>query len=142
MATEARSTAEPSTTTLLGGIISDFGDLIKQEVRFARAEIKSDLLKTREAATILAIGVAVASLSALLLAWMLVHLLHWATSTAQADPASIPLWGCFGIVALVFAVVGGLLIMSALRKFQSFNPLPDQTVRSLKENVQWIANSK
>ena len=136
MSTEARTTAEPTTTSLLGGIISDFGDLIKQEVRFARAEVKSDLLKTREAATILGLGVAVASLSGVLLAWMLVHLLHWATSE------TIPLWGCFGIVGFVFALVGGLLIMSGVRKFQSFNPLPDLTAQSLKENVQWIANSK
>jgi len=142
MSNEARSTAEPSTTGLLGGIISDFGDLIKQEIRFAKAEFKSDLAKTREAATTLAIGVGVASLSGLLLVWMLVHLLHWATSPSELDPARLPLWACFGIVGLVFGVVGGVLIASGIRKFQSNNPLPDQTAQSIKENVQWIANSK
>jgi len=139
---EARTTAEPSTTSLLGGIISDFGNLIKQEIRFAKAEFKSDLSKTREAATALAIGIGVASLSGLLLVWMLVHLLHWATSPAELDPARLPLWACFGIVGLVFGVIGGALIMSGIRKFQSNNPLPDQTAQSIKENVQWIANSK
>jgi len=142
MANEARSTAEPSTTSLLGGIISDFGDLIKQEIRFAKAEFKSDFSKAREAATALFIGVGVASLSGLLLVWMLVHLLHWATSPAGADPAKLPLWACFGIVGLVFGVIGGVLLMGGIRKFQSNNPLPDQTAQTLKENVQWIANSK
>jgi len=142
---EARTTAEQSTTSLLGGIISDFGDLIKQEIRFAKAEIKSDLTKAREAATALAIGVGVASLSGLLLVWMLVHLLHWSTMPADhpaADPAKLPLWACFGIVGLVFGVIGGVLVLSGIRKFQSNNPLPDQTAKSIKENVQWIANSK
>ena len=142
MITEPRSTAESSTTSLLSGIISDFGDLIKQEIRFAQAEFKSDLNKTREAATSLGIGVGVASLSGLLLAWMLVHLLHWATSPAVQDPARLPLWACFGIVGAVFGVVGGGLILASLKKFQSFNPLPDKTAQTLKENVQWIANSK
>jgi len=137
MSNDPRSTAEPSTTSLLGGIINDIGDLIKQEVRFARAEFKADLGKTREAATTLAIGAGVASLSGFLLAWMLVYLLHWAT-----EPAPLPLWACFGIVGALFALVGGLLVMSAVRKFQAFNILPDETAQSLKENVKWIANSK
>ena len=139
---EARTAAEPSTTGLLGGIISDFGDLIKQEIRFAKAEFKSDFTKTREAATALGIGVGVASLSGLLLVWMLVHLLHWLTSPAGADPATLPLWACFGIVGLVFGGIGGALIATGIRKFQSNNPLPDQTAQTIKENVQWIANSK
>jgi len=142
MTTEPRSTAEPSTTSLLGGIISDFGDLIKQEIRFAQAEFKSDLGKAREAATALAIGVGVASLSGLLLAWMLVHLLHWATSPAEMDPAKLPLWACFGIVGLVFGIIGGVLVMGGIKKFQANNPLPDQTAQTIKENVQLIANSK
>jgi Putative Actinobacterial Holin-X, holin superfamily III len=142
MSNEPRSPAEPSTTSLLGGIISDFGNLIKQEIRFAKAEFKSDLGKTREAATALGLGVGVASLSGLLLVWMLVHLLHWATSPADMDKATLPLWACFGIVGLVFGVIGGVLVMSGIRKFQSFNPLPDETAQSIKENVKWIANSK
>jgi len=142
MTTEPRSTAEPNTTSLLGGIISDFGDLIKQEIRFAQAEFKSDLGKTREAATALAIGVGVASLSGLLLAWMLVHLLHWATSPAEMDPAKLPLWACFGIVGLVFGIIGAVLVMGGIKKFQANNPLPEQTAQTIKENVQWIANSK
>jgi len=143
MSNDPRSTAEPSTTSLLGGIISDLGDLIKQEVRFARAEFKADLGKTREAATTLAIGAGVASLSGFLLAWMLVYLLHWATDPAPVPMwAPLPLWACFGIVGALFALVGGLLVMSAVRKFQAFNILPDETAQSLKENVKWIANSK
>ena len=142
MSNEARSSAEPSTIGLLGGIISDFGNLIKQEIRFAKAEIKSDLSKTCEAATALGIGIGLASLSGFLLAWMLVHLLHWATSPSELDPAKLPLWACFGIVGLFFGIVGGWLITSSIRKFQSFNPLPEQTAQTLEENVKWIANSR
>jgi len=73
---------------------------------------------------------------------MLVHLLHWVTTPVDPDPAKLPLWACFGIVGAFFGAVGAVLIMSSLKKFQSFNPLPDKTAQTLKENVQWIANSK
>ena len=76
---------------------------------------------------------------------MLVHLLHWLTLARGPDRSTrlkLPLWACFGIVGLVFGVIGGALVMSGIRKFQSNNPLPDQTAQTIKENVQWIANSK
>jgi hypothetical protein len=58
------------------------------------------------------------------------------------DPATIPLWGCFGIVAAVFLVVGAGLGYLGIKSFQRNNPLPDQTAQSIKENVEWIVNSK
>jgi len=144
MPNEVHTPPEPSVTNLVGGIINDFGDLIRQEIRFARAEIKSDLVKTREATMTLGIGVGVACVAGLLLLWMLVHLLHWLTLPAgsRLDEAALPLWACFGIVGAALAIIGGLLIQAALRKFQSYNPLPDETAKTVKENVEWITNSK
>jgi len=135
---------EASMTGLLRGIINDISDLIRHEVRFAKTEIKADLRKTREAVTVLALGAGTGVLGIILLAWMLVHLLHWLSYPAgtAADPAAIPLWGCYGIVSAVFLVIGAALGWMGYKKFESFNPLPDQTVQSVKENVEWIANSK
>jgi hypothetical protein len=133
---------EASMTGLMRGIINDIGDLIRHEIKFARTEIKADLRKTREAAAILALGAGVALLGVILLALMLVHLLHWLSSSAGADTAAIPLWGCYGIVSAVFLVIGAVATYVGYAKFKSFDPLPDQTAQTLKENVQWIANSK
>jgi len=145
MPNEVHAPPETGMTSLLSGIISDFGDLIRQEIRFAKAEVKSDLGKTRDAITVLAIGIGIASVSGLLLLWMLVHLLHWLTIPADAvnpDPAKLPLWACFGIVGVSLGLIGWFTAQTGLRKLQSNNPLPDQTVQNVKENVQWIANSK
>lgn len=134
-----------SLTGLVKGILTDLGDLIRQEIRFARAEIKTDLQKTKEATAVLACGAAVAVLGTFLLAWMLVYLLHWLTIPADAalrDPGGIPLWGCFGIVGAVLLAIGAALIMAGKKKFDSFSPLPDETAKTVKENVEWIANSK
>jgi len=144
MPNEVHSSAEPGLTTLFGGIIKDIGDLIRQEIRFARAEVKSDLGKTREAFTTLSIGVGIASVSGLLLLWMLVHLLHWLTLPDRSayDPATLPLWACFGIVGGAIALIGGLTVQAGIKKLKSFNPLPDLTAQSVKENVEWMTNSK
>jgi hypothetical protein len=77
---------------------------------------------------------------------MLVFLLHWLTLpvTAPGDPqgARIPLWGCFGIVSALFLITGMALSWLGYKKFKSFNPLPDETAQTVKENVEWIMSSK
>jgi uncharacterized membrane protein YqjE len=142
MATEVQTPPEPSATRLVQGIVSDVGDLIKQQFQFAQTELKSDLHRTGEAFRILGIGAGVASLGLVVLTLMLVHLLHWLTLPAGADPAGLPLWACYGIVGLLILAIGGALFMAGKQRLQSFNPLPDQTVETMKENLEWIPSSK
>jgi len=142
MATQVPTSPEPAVSTLVKGIVDDLGDLIKQQFKFGLAEVKTDLHKSKEAVTVLAIGVGTAFLGVLFASLMLVYLLHWLSSPPGADKASLPLWSCYAIVGLVFLGSGACLIWAGVKKFNSFNPLPDKTVDTLKENVQWITNSK
>jgi len=127
---------EASMTGLLRGIINDLGDLIRQEIRFARSEMKSDVRKTTRACAVLALGAGAACLGVVLVAFMMVYLIYTLSNE------TIPLWGCYGIVAAVFLVVGAGLGFLGLQSFKNQNPLPDQTAQSVKENVEWIMNSK
>jgi hypothetical protein len=138
---EVHTSTEPSMTGLVRGIINDMGDLIRQEIRFARTEIRSDLRKEKEAATVLALGVGTAVLGVFLLAVMLVFLLWWLTAPAGSDPAGIPLWGCFGIISAVFLATGAALTWLGYKKFESFNPLPNETAKTVKENIEWMTNA-
>jgi hypothetical protein len=133
---------EASMTGLLRGIINDLGDLIRQEIRFARTEFKSDVRKLTRAAAVLAFGVGTAGLGVVLVAFMLVYLIHWLSLPAGTAEPGIPLWGCYGIVAAVFLAVGGLMVFVGVKYLQSVNPLPDETAKNVKENVEWIMNSK
>jgi hypothetical protein len=133
---------EASMTGLLRGIINDLGDLIRQEIRFARTEFKSDVRKLTRAAAVLAFGVGTAGLGVVLVAFMLVYLIHWLSLPAGTAEPGIPLWGCYGIVAAVFLAAGGLMVFAGVKRLQSVNPLPDQTAKNVKENVEWIMNSK
>jgi len=140
MANDVQTTQEPSITALVTGILHDVQRLFQQQFALIRSEIQQDFRKTREASTMLGVGVGVCALAGILLGTMLALLLHWLTSPAGTDPASIPLWGCFGIVGGILAVVGGVLVAAGVKKFQSFNPLPDQSVAALQENLQWTTH--
>jgi hypothetical protein len=106
MATQVPTSSEPGFAHLLRGIANDMGDLVKQQIQFARAEIKEDLRKSKEACVLLALGAGSALAGVLFLGLMLVHLLHWLTAPAHTDPSSLPLWGCHAIVAGVFTITG------------------------------------
>jgi len=87
-----------------------------------------------------AVGAGVLLLGAILACLMLVHLLHWITSPAGSDLASVPLWACFGIVGAVFGVVGGLMIGAAKNKLETTPLLPEKSAEALKENVECLMN--
>jgi hypothetical protein len=135
MITDVKSENDASVTTLVSGIISDAQDLLKQQVELFKGEVREDLRKTREAGTVLGLGLVVCLVGAILLGLMLVHLLAW------ADPA-ITMWGCYAICGGAILAIGIGLCFAGVAKFNSFNPLPDKSAQALKENVQWITKPK
>jgi len=140
---DVNTNSQPSVTELVKGIANDIGDLVKQEIRFARTEIKSDLRKARTAGAFLISGIATALVGTVLFSLMLVHFLHWlASPTSAVDPSNLPLWGCYGLTSILFLGAGAFLAEMGLKKFEKDNPLPTQTVKTVEENVSWITNSK
>jgi uncharacterized membrane protein YdbT with pleckstrin-like domain len=122
------------------GIVGDIGELIKHEVRYARAEFQSDLAKMKSAAVILFMGVAVAFVGLVLIALMAVYGLHTSTLPADAMIAKgLPLWAAYGIVGTVLIVIGGVLGWAGSDRLSRVNPLPDKTIDKVQKDVSWIA---
>jgi len=142
MESTVSTSSEPSVSRLVKGIVDDIGDLIKHQFQLSKKEVQTDLRKSKEAVVVLAIGAGALFLGILFTGFMAVHLLHWLTDPSGSDPASLPLWSCYAIVCALCFGSGTALILAGKKKFESFNPLPDQTVETVKENVQWITNSK
>jgi uncharacterized membrane protein YqjE len=132
MATDVHPGTQPSVSSLVTGIVNDTQALVKQHLELFRTEVKEDVRKTKQAAIPLIIGVVVMGVGGLLLCFTLVHLLY-----ALTYP-NLLLWHCYAIVTGAFLVVGAILVFVGKKQFDSFNPLPDQTLKEM----QWTIKPK
>ena len=128
MATEREYDA--SVSALLSGIVGDAQDLVRKEIALARQEIREEIATAKDAATALAIAGAVLAVGGL---FLLVTL-----ALGLADLLNWPVWAGFGIVGLVFAIVGAILYSSASQRMKRVHPVPERTVETMKENIEWI----
>jgi len=134
--------AEPSLAATVKGILEDAAELMKQQMLMLKAEVRSDFRKVLAGIIPLAIGIAPLLLGGLMLCFALVHLIHWATlpSGQVVDTATIPLWGCYAIVAAAFLLVGGILLAVGVTRLKTVNPLPEESAKALEENIKWLMN--
>jgi hypothetical protein len=135
---KVNSSNDFSATNLISGILGDFQELLRQQFALIKEECLADWRKTKEAGLLLGVSLVPLASGGVLFAFMLVHLLHWATTPAGADPASLPLWVCYLIVGVVLVGVGGVLFMMGLGNLRSMNPLRGQSVQAMEENVHWF----
>jgi hypothetical protein len=136
---ENRIETQGTVSTLVGGIISDAQQLIRQEFLLARKEVQQEVEMAKTAALSLVVGAGITAVAGVLLSFTLVYLLHWLTN--PADPSNrFPLWACYGIIGGLFAVVGAGLLYLARQKASEIHVVPPRTAETLKENVEWIQN--
>jgi len=135
MATDLKNSSDNSTTSVMAGIIRDAQELFSQQLAMFRAEVREDFSKTKQAITPMACGVVTLFLGAILLSLMLVYLLH------DLIPG-LALWGAYAIVGGALTALGAGLYMAGKKRFETFNPLPDKTAQTVKENVQWLTQPK
>ncbi len=133
--THSELDTDPGLAALLSGIFHDIQELLKQQMRLFKHEIHSDLRKSGEAALSLAAGASVLAAGVGLLCFMLVYLLNWAV------PA-LPLWCCFGLVGAVLLGIGAGLTWYGRSQFRSFNPLPEESLAALRENLEWTTKPR
>jgi len=142
MATAYQNPTEQTATSLVTGIIDDIQDLVKQQFQLARREVEQDFRKATQGAVYFALSAGILFISAIVFCFALAHLLHWATSPVDADPARLPLWACHGIVALVLLGIGGMIAYVGRMKFKTIDPLHNPATEALKENIEWATNQK
>jgi hypothetical protein len=116
----------PSLTTLVGGILTDVQQLMAQQTRLLRLEIREDLRKARSGAIYLGAGLGVAAIGGLFLCVALPLLLQALTNWPQ--------WVCFGIFGILFLFIGGGAAFASMKLFKEAASLPESTT-TLKENI-------
>jgi Putative Actinobacterial Holin-X, holin superfamily III len=131
----------PSVRSLVGDVASDATRLIRQEVELARAEIRGEARKAAKAGRLFAGGA------------MALHLVAVLASVAVGLVAGriladrLPQWSEFAPavttagLALLWLVIGLVLLWRGRRRLRSISPVPRQTIKTIKEDIAWLRKS-
>ena len=116
---------------VLQDILRNLQEIVRSEVRLAKAEIRDEAVQAGSSALWVAAG-AVAALCA----WMF---LSWTAVYALA--VFMSMWAATLAVAVTLAIVAGVLLVIGVRRFKRMQPIPARTVETLKENLEWMKQS-
>jgi len=124
--------------SLVSEVAADVTRLLRQEVVLARTEIRAEATKAVRGARSVAIGAVALHMVALLasaggvlalsklLASRVPNLANWAAAITA------------GTVAVVWLLVGLILLGSGRRRLRRLSPIPRQTIQSLREDIAWL----
>jgi len=114
----------------VGDILTDAQELVSQQLELFKVEVQDDFKRSMRATTLIGAGLGFLLATVFCLGLTLAFLLHdglgWSLSASMA------------LATLVIFLVGAGLVGGGVWLFRSFNPLPDETVDSLQENVEWL----
>jgi hypothetical protein len=108
---------------MLGNVSRDLSTLMRQEVALAKAEIRAEAVKAGKGAGMLA-GASLAGWLTVLFASIA---LWWALANVMDEGLAAL------IVAVLWAVIGGVLYATGRRALRSMNPTPERTVDTVKQ---------
>ncbi len=126
MRTEDRSLSE-----LLSEVTTEIATLFRKEVELARVETSEQVSRAAKAGGMLGAAAVIGFLDLILFSF----------AAAWALSEIVPEGVAFLIVAVVFAVVAGVLAMAGKKRLAAVNPVPNQTVQTVKEDVQVAKDS-
>jgi Putative Actinobacterial Holin-X, holin superfamily III len=120
----------------LGELVSEMtrelSQLMRQEIELAKTETKEELAKMTDAGKAFGAGAFLGYLAVLLLAF----------AAAWGLAAVMPTGFAFLIVGAVLGAVAALAFLAGRNRLQNFHPVPQETVETLKEDVEWAKTRK
>ena len=112
---------------VLHDIVGNVQEIIRSEVRLAKAEISEEARKAKPAGLSIAVG-AVFGLCAIVFGLL---------AAVYGLSTAMPTWAAALVVCAASGVIAALFIRAGLSRLMRIDPTPDKTIRSLKENVEW-----
>ena len=126
MATEQPNQEKPI-SGLIADITADLSTLVRKELQLAKIETREEVSRAAKAGGTLGAG-GIAGWMALLFVSLAIAL-----ALSYVMPAAL----AFFLVGAIYAVVAAVLITRGRQQLKTINPVPEQTVETLKEDVQW-----
>jgi len=118
---------EQPLTQLLSRMTGDLTTLFRKEVQLAKIEIRDDVKQTAKAGGIYGAAGFAGYLAAVLISFALAFLLDLIMAT----------WLAFAIIGVLYAVAGYVLFRLGQHRFKEFNRVPQQTIETIKEDIEW-----
>lgn len=123
--------SERPVTDVLRDILQNLQEMVRAEMRLARAEIRSDLSQAASSGLWIAAGSLAALCSLMFLLW----------SASYALATVMAMWAAALLVAVVVGIIAAVSIVAGIRKFRQIQLGPERTVETLKENLEWMKQS-
>jgi len=116
-----------SISSVLGDIVQNVQEIVGSELRLAKTEIGEEIAKAQGAGVLLGSGVFCGFFAVL-----------FALLAAMFGLSRVvPNWAAALIVAIPMGVAAGLMYSFGRKRFRNVHPIPDRTVETVKESVQW-----
>lgn len=119
---------ERSIGELFADLARETSTLVRQEVQLAKTELTQKATFVAKNAVFIAAGGLIAYAGFVVLLVGLAFLIN---------RIGLPLWLSALLVGLVVAGVGGFLALKGLKGLKEADPVPHQTVETVKEDVRW-----
>jgi uncharacterized membrane protein YqjE len=119
---------ERSVSDVFQDILRNLQEMVRSEIRLAKVEIRGEVKRAVSSGVWIAAGGVAAMSAGILLLWAL----------AYALATRMSMWAATLIVALVMAAAAAALLMSGIRRAKRIHPIPERTVESVKENLEWM----
>jgi hypothetical protein len=129
MAVNVESPQDARVSTLLGEIVHETQQLVVDQLKLFKVEMKHDLSRMMQALIPLGIGGLTVFTAIILFGIGGAELLCWLA------PA-LPLWAGFLIVGAVIALGGAGLVWAGIAMLRNIKPA-ETALKGLEENVQW-----
>jgi len=120
-----------SVSDVLQDILRNLQDMVRFEIRLAKTEIREEVKEAVTSSIWIAAGTVGAVSAWIFLLWTL----------AYALATRMPMWAATLVIAVVMTAAATMLIMGGVQRARRIQPIPERTVESVKENLEWIKQS-
>jgi len=119
-----------SVPEVLQDIVGNIEEIIRSEFRLAKAEVKEEASQAAPPLKMMVVG---AGIGFYALGFLLFTLMMGLATMVATWLAALIVGAVLGVIALV-------LITTASKRLKHVNKVPERTIETMKENVQWAKN--
>lgn len=119
--------ADRPISTVLSDIVGNVQQIVRAEVRLAKAEVREEAGKAKRGLVLLGAG----AVGFMFAGGFLLLGAVYALATVW------PAWAAALVVAVGTAAIGGFIVAAGVKNLKSVSLAPPRTVATIQENIEW-----